>query len=485
MSTLYRPSCALRYALLALTVLLTAASAHAQQSVYPSNLTTNDCNNPGAFSRVWYVGPNGSNWTTLQGSNTIVNGNTAAAPLHDGQFAVSVTQPGDLVCFLAGSYGPFEVYTSGNANAWIRYEAMPGQQVTISAVNAWYGIQVAANYIQISGFNVVGDNQNLNYNTAVSYENDPQDHPDYNSGCIAVTGIGTSTPHPAHVNILQNIAHECGGGIGSNQADYVTISGNLVFDNAWYTAYGASAISNLNSYNTDNSTGYKMYITNNIILNNIEFIPWVAAGKITDGEGIIIDSNMNNAFAAPGTPVTFAPYTGRTLIANNVINGNGSAAIEVFGSAHVDIFSNSTFANVVTPSDQPASGSQTGELLLYTASDVRALSNIFYAYGNSSPLYDFDTCPNCYADYNVYYGTVANHWPNGQGSNDAHSKIADPHYVEVSTTDAFNDNLQIQSPYTSILNAGTGWLAIPTDINGKTRVVSGSYTVPAGAYTYP
>lgn len=123
--------------------------------------------------------------------------------------------------------------------------------------------------------------------------------------------------------------------------------------------------------------------------------------------------------------------------------------------------------HTTTSSRQPASGSQTGEFLLYTASDVRTLNNIFYAYGNSSPLYDFDTCSGCYADYNVYYGTVANHWPNGQGTNDAHSVTTlNPNYVEVSS-DAFNDNLQIQSPYTNILNAGTGWLAIPTDINGK------------------
>jgi hypothetical protein len=486
----YRPSRALRLSLPLLTLLfaLAAIPARAQQSVYPTNLTTDDCNNPGAFSRVWYVGPNGSDWTTDTGSTTIVNGNTASAPLADPQYAVSVTQPGDLVCLLAGTYGPFLVYNSGNASGWIRYEAMPGQHVIIDETGGWFGIQIAANYIQVSGFDVVGANQSLSYYTAVSYENDPQDHPDYNGNCISVDGTkSTTTPHPAHIDILQNTARECpGGGIATNQADYVTISGNVVYDNAWYSAYGTSAISTLNNYDTDGNTGYKMYITNNIVLNNMEYIPWQAAGKISDGEGIIVDSNLNNEFVSPGTQVTYNPYGGRTLIANNVFNGNGSSAIEVFESSHVDILDNSTYGNVVTPSDQPKTGSQTGELLLYTASDVRTLSNIFYAYGNSSPLYDYDTCVNCYADYNVYYGTVANYWPNGTGpgSNDSNSIFANPYYVAVST-DAFNDNLQIQSPYTNILNVGTGWLAIPTDINGKARVVSNSYTVPAGAYAYP
>lgn len=152
---------------------------------------------------------------------------------------------------------------------------MPGQHVVINQAGAWQGIQVAANYIQVSGFDVLGANESLSYNTAVSYGKDPQDHPDYNGGGIAVDGSkSTTVPHPSHVNILQNIVHECpGGGIGSNQADYVTISGNLIYDNAWLGAEGGSALSNLNDYDTDGNTGYKMYVTNNIILNNMEFIP--------------------------------------------------------------------------------------------------------------------------------------------------------------------------------------------------------------------
>jgi hypothetical protein len=481
----YRPFRALRLSLPLLTLLvaLAAIPARAQQSVYPTNLTTNDCNNPGAFSRVWYVN------AAVSGGNYTANGNglTQAHPLSTPDFAAGVTLPGDLVCIFSGTYPPFFIDISGNANAWIKYEAMPGQHVVINEAGAWNGIQIAANYIQVSGFEVLGANQSLNYDTAVSYENDPGDHPDYNGNCIAVDGTkSTTTPHPAHINILQNIAHECpGDGIATNQADYVTISGNAIFDNAWYSAYGTSAISNLNSYDTDGNTGYKMYITNNAVLNNMEYIPWLALGKISDGEGIIIDSNLNDQFVSPGTQVTFSPYGGRTLIANNVIEGNGSAGIEVFESAHVDVFSNSTYGNLVTPTMQSAPlGS--GEFLLYTASDVRALDNIFYAVGNSSPLADHDTCPSCYINYNVYSGGQPNQWPNGTGpgSNDSKSTFVNPFYVAVSS-DAFNDNLQIQSPYTDILNVGTGWLAIPTDINGKTRVVSNSYTVPAGAYAYP
>jgi hypothetical protein len=362
---------------------------------------------------------------------------------------------------------------------------MAGQTVTINAAGSWSGIYVEASYIQVSGFVVVGANASLSYNTAVSYESDPGDHPDYNGNCISVTPPSSTGPYPTHVKILENVAKDCpGGGIATASADYLTISGNVVLNNSWYSAYGTSGISTFTDYdsNPKDTSSYRVIITDNDVYNNMEFIPWVSAGRITDGEGIVIDSNLNNAY---DNSVPYGPYGGRTLVANNVINGNGSAAIEVFESAHVDVVNNSTYGNLVGSTFQNGPlGS--GEFLIYTASDVRALNNIFYAVGNSAPVFDYDTCPQCYIDNNVYYGGQPNQWPNGipTSTNDVHSHFVNPNYVSISSNPA-TVNLQIQSPYTNVLSNGTGWLAPTTDITGKTRVVSSSYTVPVGAYTYP
>jgi hypothetical protein len=59
------------------------------------------------------------------------------------------------------------------------------------------------------------------------------------------------------------------------------------------------------------------------------------------------------------------------------------------------------------------------------------------------------------------------------------------HRYPNSTYYANQVNLAIQSPNTSVLGYGTGWLAPQVDIAGKTRVVSSPYNVPLGAYTYP
>jgi len=143
-----------------------------------------------------------------------------------------------------------------------------------------------------------------------------------------------------------------GGGIGTTFADYVTISGNTVYGNAFYSAFGNSGISlfaNFDSNPADTATKYKMVVEGNTVYANEELVPVFGSKPlaITDGEGIIIDSNKNSAYVGAG--LTNSAYAGRTLVANNVVFNNGSDAIEVFQSAHVDVVNNSTYANVTNP----------------------------------------------------------------------------------------------------------------------------------------
>ena len=106
-------------------------------------------------------------------------------------------------------------------------------------------------------------------------------------------------------------------------------------------------------------------------------IPVAGVGAITDGEGIIVDSTRNSAYQSS---IPIAPYTGRTLIANNVVYANGSSAIEVFQSDHVDVVNNSSYLNVFTPI---LSGR--GEMDLNQTSDVNVINNIFYCAPGQNP----------------------------------------------------------------------------------------------------
>jgi type IV secretory pathway protease TraF len=431
--------------------------------------TTVTANYTGAVAgNTWYVSGTGSD--TADGTSQA----TAFATL---QHAANVTQPGDTVYVLNGTYSNLynccdvlDISTPGTANNWIAYKAYPGQTPIIS-FNGWEGIffEPTSAYIEVSGFTIIGNNQNVTLAGAQAQSTSNPD-PAYNGNCVAADGrAGTPTQRPHHIKILNNIISECGGGgIGSATADYLTISGNTIYNSAWYSIYGSSAISLYRSWDSDSNTGYKMYITGNTLYGNAELVPVGNSGQITDGEAIILDTN-NNDYAGSTIPA----YAGRTYIANNVIYGNGSSAIEVFDSQHADIVNNSTYGNVVGPA---LTGR--GELFLNQAGDVNAINNIFYNGAGQNPAVIVGgTCPTCTLNYNLYYNG-ANNPTTFNGANDL---TADPLYVDPADANPAMINLDVQ-PTSPAVGSGTSYLAPSTDINGKPRPGSKGYD--RGAYQH-
>jgi hypothetical protein len=250
---------------------------------------------------------------------------------------------------------------------------MDGQHPEIVS-RVWNAIELGptAAYIEIDGFAITGNDQNVSRESALrrGSADKPAPDPTYDGNCISIDGRkGTATSRPHHIRILNNVIGNCGGGgISTIQADYVTISANTVYNSAWYSIYGCSGISTLEDWNSDDSTATKMVITENRVFDNRELVPWSARGKITDGEGIIVDTSRSP---------TLGNYRGRTLIADNVLYRNESAAIEVFRSDHVDILNNSTNLDLQVPQ---VSGN--GELNLNDATDVKAANNIFVSAAN-------------------------------------------------------------------------------------------------------
>ena len=349
-----------------------------------------------ASATTYYVGGVGSD---------TASGLSPQTPFRTLQHAADLTQPGDFVYALNGVYSlpssnltgvVLSINRGGSPERWITYTALPGQTPTI-LTHGWNAIEFGpkASYIEVNGFTITGNNDRIDPASAIKRANvsHPAPNPAYDGNCIAADGRkGTPTERPHHLRILNNTISKCGGGgIALIQSDYVTVSGNTISDCAWYSIYGTSAISTLESWNSDQSTGYKMLITRNRIFGNRELVWWESQSKITDGEAIIIDT-----LRSP----TLGPYKGRTLIADNVIFDNGSAAVEVFRSDHVDILSNSTYANVQNPEETGR-----GELNLNEAGDINILDNIFYSAKGQNPV-DIETPQPCTCVFgsNLYFG---------------------------------------------------------------------------------
>jgi parallel beta-helix repeat protein len=352
------------------------------------------------------------------------------------QAAANVTQPGDTVLVMNGTYEPgnpnqwvnavVTLNTSGSAaGGYITYAAYPGDHPVVTSsntVNTWDVFQIFGSYIVVRGFEVIGSAQNVTLayasqaaaaETATLQQEAaaalPATYPSSaakdvtNGNCIAGQNL-------THVIITNNLIHDCSAsGIDFETSDYVTVEANTVYNTSWWTVYGSSGIDLHYALNSDSSAAYKNFVLDNIAYNNANTQPFMydlysnfvkpgsALTAPTDGEGIIIDTNQvsNNG----------SPYLGRTLVAGNITYNNGGAGIEVYRSSHVDTINNTAYMNdtcvVVGSSCGPAAtatqagGINNGQVYSNSGNDNNIYNNILYApagkyvytnWGNSSTV---------------------------------------------------------------------------------------------------
>ena len=264
------------------------------------------------------------------------NGGTSqSAPLASLQAAANVVKPGDTVQVMNGTYtapsyeDALDITTSGTASAPITFEAAPGQTPVIDSSGGWNAINVKASYIVIKGFTIVGDAADYNLQSALAGYSVGSSNLDGNG--IAVNST-TSVPLPNHITIENNtVYNEPGGGIYTEGADYVQILNNVVHNNANWSAYGNSGISISTSANSDTASGPHDVVSGNLVYGNAQLVPTNGDGEITDGEGIILDTNPN--------------YTSEILVENNTVYSNGGPGIESFLTANAVITGNTVYGN--------------------------------------------------------------------------------------------------------------------------------------------
>ena len=286
----------------------------------------------------------------------------------------------------------------GSPDKWTTWKAAPGTKPEIRPVG-WHGIVITGSYYIIDGLHITGANDSITLADALANgKPDVKDGklppPDarFNTNGITVEGRKSAPDRKPHHVIIRNcVVSKCpGGGISMLEADYITVEDNLVFENAWYMRYAGSGITTLNNWAHDDKPGYHIVIQRNRVWNNKTLVPWEATGKLSDGNGIILDvtegvSSDNatnpNADAAVNTrtkkledpnaaslnPLRPA-WKYRALIANNLSAYNGGSGIHTFRTAHVDIINNTTYHN----------GGIVGypELFANRSKDVAILNNI-------------------------------------------------------------------------------------------------------------
>lgn len=158
-------------------------------------------------------------------------------------------------------------------------------------------------------------------------------------------------------------------------ADYITFEDNVVHHCAYWAPFANSGLSMYQPTAVDdNTTDYKIIIRNNVCFANYQNIPFIFSNrknpskrKVTDGNGIILDDFQNTQTWGGGSG---KPYTGRTLVANNIVFDNGGSGIHTFKSLNIDIVHNYAADNNRHPKLHE------GQIFSNTSKNVRILNNV-------------------------------------------------------------------------------------------------------------
>ena len=350
------------------------------------------------------------------------SGLTATKPFATLQYAAGLTAPGDTVMVMAGTYTNTSagsdilwISRSGTAAAPITYKNYSGQTATLRSINNWAAIRITANYIVVDGLNIVGNAASISSSYGMS-QAQALDNSLTNGDGLDINQPSTSVV-PNHITVQNMVIHDVpGGGIGADNADYITIQNNYVYNTSNWSPYGDSAISVYEATDIDHNTGYKVTILHNTTFNNRELVPCVCRKfqSISDGNGIIIDDSLHSQSDN-------VAYGGRSLIAYNISSDNGGSGIHAYSSAHIDILHNTTY------NDEQVVPYNEGEIFSDTGSDVRIVDNILSAGAGKIITSSNGNTSQIYEDYNILWNIGGALKP--PSTPGAHDILADPKLI--------------------------------------------------------
>jgi parallel beta-helix repeat protein len=405
------------------------------------------------------------------GSNTN-NGLTISTAFQTLNYAANQTSAGDTVFVLNGTYtnlnassNVMDIYNSGTAVNSIVYMNYPGHAPVIKLnANNWSGIAIqGSDYIVVDGFRIIGNNDAITLPYAQAEQLNTNNPATSGNGIGITREYGNDENKPHHIIIRNCTISKCGGaGIYGYRADYTTIENNIIFECAWYAPYGNSGISLYQNWNSDSTDVFRNFIIGNTCYRNENYIPFIAVGSITDGNGIIIDDFRNTQNNS-----TQGIYLGKTYIANNLIYDNGGRGIHVYLSDNVMIVNNTCYHNCQSPAIQD------GEYTAYDSDSISFVNNIAFPSAGIPPIDKSNTSTNLTVDHNLW--ATNSNLANPFGTN---TITGNPNFILPSTNPTIADfHLQATS---NAINAGTNLNAPITDKDGLIR----TSPVDIGCYEY-
>jgi parallel beta-helix repeat protein len=321
-----------------------------------------------------YVNPGGGN-----------DGNDGSSPdkaKRSLQDVLRHVKPGQQVLLMNGEYRDLasagEVHywmkNSGQPNNWIKIGAAPGHRPVIKATRGT-ALLIDGDYVEVSGLTIQGSG----FNTSNSW------------------GVGIAVADSHHVNVIGNrVSGMPQTGIGIARTSNFRVLNNVVYENSfWHDSSGSGInIFHQKNYGFGPTAGpyHDLIMGNRTYRNeNKVFSKWQNRPVITDGNGIIVDSNKETG------------YSGRTLVANNLSFDNGGRGINVWASNNVDVMFNTTYHNVRT-SNIIGGGAEIG---FGRGQNIRVTNNVVWARSGKPGIDYSETDGSSYSRDNVSVTDVA------------------------------------------------------------------------------
>src|SRR6202046_5328374 len=298
-------------------------------------------------------------YVATTGNNS--NPGTQASPWQTIQNADSASrEAGDCINVAPGTYEANVLLEhGGNAptpTGYIAYrcETLDGCHVLAPGSGHLWGIKQPANFVVIDGFEIDGNNALVANGVA--------------DACIGSDGDTYGTGNSSHhIWVLNNILHDCNlAGISFNNKEWYYVINNTIDHNSWTSGFQGSGLGFVvvqcvesgNSACASGSTyagGTGTYVPsgmdltyappfhnvvkgNNVFDNMIAATNPVGCGAHTDGNGIIMDTFLDE------TTLTLV-YPFQTLITGNVSYDNGGRGIHVFRTSNVTVANNTVYGN--------------------------------------------------------------------------------------------------------------------------------------------
>jgi Domain of unknown function (DUF4082)/Bacterial Ig domain/Putative Ig domain len=311
-------------------------------------------------------------------SGNDANSGTSSSAPKTFNGAAAASQPGSVVCLLAGTYNMSSTFyppTSGSPSAWIVYQPSGNGTVNLVWTAGSTGQPMfkfgggsfpsGAAYLEFKGFNLDGQNN-------------------------ALDGFLCQGGH--HLSFIGNSINNTGGsGVGAMNCDYLTSDHNLINHNGYLYGW-TSAISYNSAQWFDNYPGFHNIVSNNIITGEFD-----GSSNHTDGNGIILDlSSGSYNYSTANTPPA--------LIINNVVYGNGGRCIQTNVVTNFWIVNNTCYKN-----DLDTSLGNVGSFTTQNSNNGYFINNIAVSAASNNPSYDQESSNSnirYYAD--MYIGSSNN-----------------------------------------------------------------------------